>query len=161
MYTCDVFPNTPLSPHGNYLTHNIYIPSAVPAFPVTLISSIASPVPPMSSPTLTCIADLSAINVDVLVILSVNGPGFSRSVLASQSLTGSEVSFETTVPLANIDIGSGEGMYNCSSQMFIIELTLTSTFISSTGIMGSNTLNIAVQGKSVRGVVRFGRWGVV
>ena len=109
-----------------------------------LTSDIPTPFPPLSSPTLTCTLDLSAINIAGFGVLGLTGP---RSPVPPipQPLDGSEPSLEITAPLGSINVGSGEGEYTCSFQ--IIPIELGQPFITNAPAIGSETIDIEVVGR--------------
>ena len=109
-----------------------------------LTSDIPTPVPPLSSPTLTCTLDLSAINIAGIGVLGLTGP---RSPVPPipQLLDGSEPSLEITAPLGSINVGSGEGEYTCSFQ--IIPTEVGQPFITNAPAIGSETIDIEVVGR--------------
>jgi hypothetical protein len=103
-------------------------------------SSIANPIPSLSSPTLTCSVDLNGFNIPAIVLLIWTGPD-SFNMSESVQLSESEGSLERTALLSNVT-GVNDGIYSCSAQINISPPAELRSFITGDSAMGSDTINI-------------------
>jgi hypothetical protein len=103
-------------------------------------SSIANPIPSLSSPTLTCTVDLSEINIQALLLLRWTGPGFFN-IQENVPINGSEGFLERTALLSIVIPGINDGVYNCSARI------LPRTNLLTGDGAGSDTIDIEIAGE--------------
>ena len=103
------------------------------------------PVQHLSSPTLTCSVNVSAIDVDVSISWAWTGPDTGVVTFPITGMTptaASETVFVNTVMLRDLAVGSGNGDYTCIITIRSVQLA---EFITDSAA-GSNMISVDVRG---------------